>query len=50
MTKIALGASDRNAWQVSDEEADLARRAAPPLVAVILAEPAALADTPVVRT
>ena len=39
MTKIALGASDRNAWQVSDEEADLVRRVSPPLVAEIAAEP-----------
>jgi len=39
LTKIALGASDRNAWQVSDQEADLVRRASPPLVAEIAAEP-----------
>jgi nicotinamidase-related amidase len=39
MTKIALGASDRNAWQVSDKEADLVRRGSPPLVAEIAAEP-----------
>jgi hypothetical protein len=50
MTKIALGASDRNAWQVSDEEGDLVRRASPPLVAEIVAESAALADASVVRT
>jgi hypothetical protein len=33
VTKVLLGPSDRNAWHVSDTEADLVRRPSPPLVA-----------------
>jgi hypothetical protein len=39
MTKIALGASSRNAWRVSDGEVDLVRRPSLPTVAEIAAEP-----------
>jgi hypothetical protein len=39
MTMIALGASPRNAWRVSDGEVDLVRRPSVPTVAEIAAEP-----------
>ena len=39
MPPVELGASPQNAWQVSDEEADLVRRPAPSAVAVVAASP-----------
>ena len=39
MEKLPLGPSERNAWLVSETEADLVRRPVPPVVAKIAAEP-----------
>src|SRR3984885_14597029 len=39
MMPVELGPSPRNAWRVSDREADLVRRPSPPAVAAVAAEP-----------